>query len=166
MSSPPAKGGLIYVTASGSVGEPPPQELPRPEKATRAGALVITLGAIGLLAWGLILLLALAISAAFSDTGDFGVPWGSYTAFFLFASLIAGFWAMEILCGVLVLRGRARVRVPAIVVTSLALAGSLAALLAGPPVPWSVGIGLYAAATFWSVALLMSREVGTWCRRA
>jgi hypothetical protein len=144
---------------------------PRPEKATRAGTLLVSLGTIGIL----ISLAAVAVTLAFSgaggdDSANAGahgtvVDWGSYAHFFKVTALLVGFWVVQVICGSLVLRDRTWVRVPAIVLTGLALAGCGVASVS-VRLPWSVGIALYAAATLWSMALLMSRDVVTWCRRA
>ena len=142
--------------------------VPRPEKVSRAGTVMVTLGIIGVAASTLICLFAwmLAFSLSSPNNGGTGVHWAFYTLFFPIAALITSPWVMQIICGVSVLRGRRWVRTPALIVTSLALAGSLAPFLSRPAMPWSAVVALYAAATLWSLTMLMSRDVSTWCRRA
>lgn len=152
------------MTAFEHFGRLPARRL-RPRKATTAGRLLLGLGTFGLLIWLFLSALALAVGSALAntDSGD-GLHLRSST--YLIITLPFCFCIVEIVAGFMVLRGKEWVRIPAIVLTAVGLVASVAGVIVLLHVPSLVVIfGGYALFDLWLATLLMSAEVGTWCRR-
>jgi hypothetical protein len=118
--------------------------------------------------WSALLLLGLLILAALESPDNGGPGLDLRPEAYLIIFLPFAFWTTAIVLGVLVMRGVAWARVPAIVVAVLAaLAGaaSVIAFLDLHTVPWLVVSSVYIALNYRAAYLLMSPEVAMWCRR-
>jgi hypothetical protein len=153
------------------VGGQPSRRQIRPKQVTTAGVLLIVPSAICLLIWSVLVAIGLVVDSALanmdSDNGGLHLA----TRFYLVVVLPSCFWAMAIVVGILVLRGTSWARVPAVVVAVLAVladaAGAVGVIrLADGLSEQYLVIGLaYLAVNCRLLYVLMSAEVGTWCRR-
>ena len=135
---------------------------PRPGIVTAAGVTLIAIGILTLLI-GLLVLLggALFAGAAGSGlevTGAPGVPTGMFAAFagfiVVFALIVLGWGALQLLTGIKVLGGRGWARITGIVIAVIGALLALGGLAGGDPSSLVVGIVFIAANAFviWALA--------------
>jgi hypothetical protein len=147
----------------------------RPKRATAAGYLLIIVGAVSLLAWVFLTLLALAVGEALNspDAGGSGKPVNP--VFYVVLALPSAFFIAETASGVLVLRRRHWALVGALIISCLAISVATAAVVAlmfttsafsAPSSPVSfVFPVIYAGVHILMVSLLASNDTRRWWQR-
>ena len=144
----------------------------RPKTISRAGGVLIAVGAIGLLVWLFLLALGYAIASALADPSNGGAGLHIRPVGYVIIAVPIGFCVVQTVSGAWVLRGAAVwARVLAIVTSCLAVTASAAVLFAGAVsigrlVLLLVPVVVYAGVNLWLVVALINAETRRWCQRA
>jgi hypothetical protein len=143
----------------------------RPARATTAGTGLIVLGSISLLVWLAFIGILFAVASALADPSDGSGGLHPTGRTYLVVVPPVVFYVVQIVSGVLVLRGAFSGRVLGLVVSCLTVAASLAALFASVVVAdhlsaLLVPSAVYAGAYLWSVVTLINPDTRRWCQRA